>query len=321
VSTALPAPSGSALLSQWAWQPVAIAFGAALAGWYLFAVARARRGGVRWPVRRHLAYGLGLAMFVWATCGFLQAYVDSMYWVWTTQVLALWLLIPGVLLAGQPVQLALIVSGRTGWVGRFLRTRFARFLANPLVGPALVPVLSAGLFFGPLPGWAVTIPVVDWLLAPVLVVIGGLMLLPLVGIDEGASTLAVALTLALGSVELVLDAIPGIVLRLHHSLVSPYFEHRAMHPWSRSHLRDQQTAGAVLWIVAELIDLPFLLLMFRRWLQADARDAAAVDAVLEAERAAREALDPVAPGEAADLTDVPWWVNDPAMQRRLRGQG
>jgi hypothetical protein len=61
--------------------------------------------------------------------------------------------------------------------------------------------------------------------------------------------------------------------------------------------------------------------MFRRWLQADARDAAAVDAVLEAERAAREALDPVAPGEAADLTDVPWWVNDPAMQRRLRGQG
>jgi cytochrome c oxidase assembly factor CtaG len=226
-----------------------------------------------------------------------------------------------VLLAGQPVQLALIVSGRTGWVGRFLRTRFARFLANPLVGPALVPVLSAGLFFGPLPGWAVTLPVIQWLLAPVLLVVGGLMLLPLVGIDEGASTLAVALTLALGSVELVLDAIPGIVLRLHHSLVSPYFEHRAMHPWSRSHLRDQQTAGAVLWIVAELIDLPFLLLMFRRWLQADARDAAAVDAVLEAERAAREALDPVAPGEAADLTDVPWWVNDPAMQRRLRGQG
>jgi cytochrome c oxidase assembly factor CtaG len=321
VSTALPAPSGSALLSQWAWQPVAIAFGAALAGWYLFAVARARRGGVRWPVRRHLAYGLGLAMLGWTCCGFLQAYVDSMYWVWTTQVLALWLLIPGVLLAGQPVQLALTVSGRSGWVGRFLRTRLARFLANPLVGPALVPVLSAGLFFGPLPGWAVTLPVIQWLLAPALLVVGGLMLLPLVGIDEGASTLAVALTLALGSVELVLDAIPGIVLRLHHSLVSPYFQHRVMHPWSRSHLRDQQTAGAVLWIVAELIDLPFLLLMFRRWLQADARDAAAVDAVLEAERAAREALDPVAPGEAAELTDVPWWVNDPAMQRRLRGQG
>ena len=41
----------------------------------------------------------------------------------------------------------------------------------------------------------------------------------------------------------------------------------------------------MLWCVAELIDLPFLLLVFRRWLRADARDAAQVDAVLEAERA------------------------------------
>ena len=77
-----------------------------------------------------------------------------------------------------------------------------------------------------------------------------------------------------------------------------------------------------------MIDLPFLVLVYRRWLRADARDAARVDAVLEAERAARRGLlrddgqhdarsDDAAAGPAADR-DVPWWLSDPAMQRRLR---
>ncbi len=54
----------------------------------------------------------------------------------------------------------------------------------------------------------------------------------------------------------------------------------------------------MLWCIAELIDLPFLLLVYRRWLRADARDAAAVDAVLEAERAARHSLAPDDPPPA-----------------------
>jgi hypothetical protein len=99
--------------------------------------------------------------------------------------------------------------------------------------------------------------------------------------------------------------------------------------------------------VAEVIDLPFLLLVFRRWLRADARDAAQIDAVLEAERAARTGLagsnpepgrtdsdhpdpghfepghfDPghFEPGRTvpAEVADAPWWLTDPAMQRRFR---
>jgi putative membrane protein len=120
---------------------------------------------------------------------------------------------------------------------------------------------------------------------------------------------------------LVLDAIPGIVLRLHRGLVSGYFDHRAMHPWSASNLHDQQTAGSILWVISEVIDLPFLLLVFRRWLRADARDAAEVDAILDAEHAARAGLDGPPDREDTGTADVPWWVSDPAMQRRLRNQG
>ena len=329
MTAALPAPGAATLVTQWAWQPVAILAIALLASWYARAVYRfgrlcpQDRTGRTWPAWRSAVFALGLLLAVWTSCGFFEAYVDSMFWAWTSQVLVMWLLVPGVLLVGQPLQLALATSGPNGLVGRFLRGRVAGVLGNPLVGPALVPLLSIVLFFGPLPGWGIEVRAIGWLLAPLLVVVGGLMLLPLLGLETNPTALAVALTLALGSFELVLDAIPGIALRLHTRLATSYFDHRVLRPWSVASLRDQQTAGAIVWVVAELIDLPFLLLVYRRWLRADERDAAAVDAVLEAERAARSALDEAAGADepGAAVADVPWWVSDPAMQRRFREQG
>jgi cytochrome c oxidase assembly factor CtaG len=103
-----------------------------------------------------------------------------------------------------------------------------------------------------------------------------------------------------------------VVLRLRNGLVTGWFDYRDVHSWTPDALHDQRVAGAVLWCIAEIIDLPFLVLVYRRWLRADARDAAEVDAVLDAERAAREAL----PETEADR-DAPWWLTDPTMQQRL----
>jgi cytochrome c oxidase assembly factor CtaG len=173
------------------------------------------------------------------------------------------------------------------------------------------------LFFGPLAGWTIDSAPVGWLVQLALLAVGSLMVLPLVGLDEDASSLAVGLSLAIGSFELVLDALPGIILRLRHGLATSWFDHRTLHSWSPSALRDQQIAGAILWCIAEIIDLPFLVLVYRRWLRADARDAAEVDAVLEAERTARGALPD---GQIAVERDEPWWLSDPAMRDRLRGR-
>jgi cytochrome c oxidase assembly factor CtaG len=198
-----------------------------------------------------------------------------------------------------------------------LRTGFVRTLGNPLIGPALVPLLSVVLFFGPLPRWSVATPAFGWVEQLLVLAVGALIVLPLVGADGPRTSLAVGLALAIGSFELVLDAVPGIALRLHRTLSTSYFDVRAVHGWSPAALRDQQTAGSVLWCVAELLDLPFLIIVFRQWLRADARDAADIDAVLEAERLARGEQEPVDEGPR----DAPWWLTDPAMQNRLRRQG
>jgi putative membrane protein len=318
VST-LPAPELSGLFAQWSVQPVALVVVVLLAAWYARSVLRLRAYSVTWPAGRTATFALGLALLAWTTCGFLQAYASSLYWVWTTQALTLLLVAPLLLLAGQPLRLARLVhadrhgAGRTP-ADRFVASPAGRIFSNPLVGPALIPLLSFALFFGPLAGWAIQARALGWCLQLLLVAAGGLIVLPLVDVDADPSSLAVGLMLAIGSFELVLDAIPGIALRLHTSLVTGYFDHRAARPWSLRPLHDQQVAGAILWIVAELIDLPFLLLVYRRWLRADARDAAAADAVLEAERAARSGLPGADPADA----DAPWWLSDPVMRDRLR---
>src|SRR5262249_38507004 len=193
-------------------------------------------------------------------------------------------------------------------------SRPAQALLNPLVGPLLVLVLSVVLFFGPLPGWDSAVPPLGWVLQVLLVVVGALIALPLVGGSNAVGSLAVGLALAVGMVELIIDAVPGIVLRLQTHTATGYFTDRLTHRWSPSALHDQQLAGAILWGVAEMIDIPFLALMFLSWVRADRNEAAQVDAVLEAERAARAALGEIdGPGQ----TDSPWWLTDPALRDRL----
>ena len=87
---------------------------------------------------------------------------------------------------GHPVQLARAIGGTDSRLDRLLRSRFARVVGNPLVGPALVPLLSGVLFFGPLPGGrsrrhrpAGCCSSPCWSSAR-------LMVLPLVGLDEDA---------------------------------------------------------------------------------------------------------------------------------------
>src|SRR4051812_36353406 len=107
VDIALDQPSAAALLSQWTAQPVAIALVVVLGVGY--ARARRRHDGP-WPAGRTAVFVLGLTLLVWTSCGFPQVYADDLYWVWTSQTLVLWLVVPILVLAGHPLQLARATS-------------------------------------------------------------------------------------------------------------------------------------------------------------------------------------------------------------------
>jgi len=239
--TALDRPTLFGLVDAWSVQPVAIVAAVIVLGWYL----RAARRAVNWPRRRTVSFAIGVALLVWTTNGFPQAYARALFWVWTSQLLILLLAVPAVLMAGQPISLARRVGGAQAVLVRLSRSRAGRFFANPLVGPALIPVLSAALFFGPLPRWAIANEAFGWPLHLVVVAVGSFIVLPLLSDDDTSTSLAVGLSLAIGVFELVLDAVPGIVLRLNTHLVTSYFDSRRSTSWAATPIHDQQIAGAI----------------------------------------------------------------------------
>lgn len=270
--------------------------------WYLRRSRRLARTG-NWPVSRAVLYTLGWVAALIATCGPVQRASYGSFTVFVAQCLALLLILPILLVSGQPIRLAEQAGSR---LARLPQTGFGRALFSPIVGAGIVPLASAALLFGPTPGYAIHLPPLGWIIQVLTLLLGAAIALPLIGSDISLGALAVAAAAAIGLVELLLDAVPGIVMRLSTHPVSNYFTFRATRPHQWPWLRDQQVAGAMLWTVAELLDLPFLLLIFRKWVAADAREAATADAAADA----RET------GEA--ITERPWFLDDPGLRDRFR---
>ena len=305
--SALPPPSLAAVLDQLAVTPLIPVTVVGAAVWYASRVRQLNRAGGGWPRRHSAAFGAGLALVLWTGCGGLEAFASSVFWIWTAQLLILLLVAPVLVMAGQPLELARRCGSRR--IVALAGSRPVRFLASPFIGPAVIPVLSVVLFFGPLPGWTIEAPPVGWLVQLAVLALGSLIVLPLLDAQELRASLAVGLGLAIGFVELLLDAIPGIVLRLQTHLSSNFGEFRVHRLWSGSALHDQQNAGTVLWSVAELLDIPFMILLFIRWSRVDAREAATRDAELDAGH----------PADTPPLADDPWWWADPELRRRYEG--
>jgi putative membrane protein len=314
------------LVTSWTWDGPTVALAVALATGYGWGIARVRSRGLRWAVRRAAAWLAGIASLLLITLGGLGAHAHTLLWVYTVQVLVLLLGTPVLLAYGRPLALAAdALPERVA--ARVLNARAGltlRLASNPAVGPLVVPVVLAVIFFSPVLTVTLEHSWAYYLLQFALVGIGLVIAIGLVG--DGAerdSSFALAAAVAIAFIELLFDAIPGIVLRLRTHLVATAYWTRVHHSGRLIALTDQQHAGAALWFIAEFADLPFLLIVIRRWIRVDQLDAVRIDRELDAS-ATRGAI---APGAAAGATGggqgenvpeftTPWWETDPS---RLSG--
>jgi putative membrane protein len=184
VTGALPAVSWHIVWTAWSPRPAVLLVSVGLLVWYL---RLARQLAAEWPRSRTWSWCVGIASFVWVGSGFPQVYDRSLYWVWTAQQLALLLVVPVLLMAGHPIALNSSRYGGRSRMNRLLGTGPVRLVSSPLVGPLLVPLIAAVLFFGPVPRWAMTVVSFGWLLQIALVVIGSAIALALVTEDARAS--------------------------------------------------------------------------------------------------------------------------------------
>lgn len=310
------APGAAGLWLTGTWDTAGVALAVALSAAYGLGVRQVRARGLSWPRSRTAAWAAGVVSLLLATVGGIGRYAHALLWVYALQVLVLLLLTPVLLAYGRPLGLASDALPAAGSlrVVTLMTGRVAGALTSPLVGPVVVPVVLAVVFFSPVLQASLTSVWSAELLHLALLLVGVLVALGLVGDGtERESALALGAAVAIGFAEFLLDAVPGIVLRLRTHLVAPGYWATLPRAWGPAPLVDQQHAGAVLWFVAEFGDLPLMFILIRRWIRADARDAALVDHELDA----REISVRSDQGDAAaDGTLRPWWETD---QSRLSG--
>lgn len=230
-------------------------------------------------------YLLGIGSFLAINFGFLGVYSVELRWAFSTRVALLLFLTPAMLALGQPVLLARQTLGPKGVarIDAFLASRVIKFLGNAVVEPFITVFLFA-IFLTPVAG-ALRLSPIGQAGATILIpAIGLLLVLPLVEYSSRRTAFFVTVEFLLAFAALIIDAIPGILLRLSGTVLDGVASVAAVHPfWFPSPLRDQQLSGDLLWFIAEAADVPVLIILFVRWTRVDRKEAKSFDELTDEE--------------------------------------
>lgn len=278
------------LVSTWRFDTIVVAVILLAGGLYGYGLVVARRGGIRWSLRRTLGFYLaGLGSYAVVNLGFLGYWSADLRWAFTTRIALLLFAVPGLISLGAPVTLARLVLGTSKHhrLDAVLQSRPVRLVGNAVFAP-LFAFFAFLIFLTPLAGVLRASDPAGAILSIVLPVCGLLMILPIVEQTTARTSFFITVEFLLLFVELILDAIPAILMRLNdHVLdrVGPVLG--AVPPWFPNPLHDQHLAGDFLWFIAEIADLPILVLLFLRWMRVDRAEAREIDELSDEDMAER----------------------------------
>ena len=273
-------PPPEILISSWQLDWTAAAFVAVAAILYGCGIQSAARAGQRWPVWRTAAfYVLGLGSFVILSCGFTGVYGGQQRWAFTIKISLLLFVVPLLIGLGKPLTLARAELPAKGVrsLDAVLASRPVRFISNsfgaPLLGLALFSTFLTPAFYT-----LRTDPVAGALLTVGVPLLGMLMALPIIEeSDFQRSSAYLTLEFMFVFIELLIDAIPGILLSLNGQVLDHVMSVPDPQWWFRDAFQDQQFAGNLLWFICEVLDLPLIILMFIRFSRSDKREAGVFD--------------------------------------------
>jgi cytochrome c oxidase assembly factor CtaG len=126
-----------------------------------------------------------------------------------------------------------------------------------------------------------------------------------------------AVSMWITGAEVIGDAFFGLAVIADQNLIGAVWYHALARPWGLSLQSDQIVGGGALWILGDLVGLPFLAAQLIQLMREDESDAARVDADLDAREAA--AVTAATTGEpAAEQPEKPWWEDDPRFTGRFK---
>jgi cytochrome c oxidase assembly factor CtaG len=274
------------VLTTWQLNPVALTAIVVAALAYAFCIVLIRRRGGRWRVRPTLGFAaLGLGSYAVIEFGFLGVYSSELRFAFTTRIALLLFAVPALLATGKPVELVrAALTGRALYVvNRLLASKLLGVMGNAVFGPVFA-LAAFSVFLTPLAGVLRASPGAEDAIGLVVPAVGLVLVLPLTELVVVRTGLFIAAEFLLAFAELVVDAIPGIVLRLSDTILDHASPLVGTVPgWFPSAIRDQQLSGDLLWLIAEVADIPILILLFVRWSRHDRRETASIDELSDEE--------------------------------------
>ncbi|MEU6477555.1 cytochrome c oxidase assembly protein [Streptomyces sp. NPDC047017] len=318
----LAEPTVGRLLSTWQLDLPALVLVALLGGLYGWGVLRLRRRGRPWPVARLAAFVLlGLGTLVVATMSALAVYDHVLFWPAAVQNVLLDLLAPLGLALGDPLRLAVeaLPEERGARLRRAVTGRVVRVLTFPLVSTALVLTTELVVYFTPYFATALRIGWLHQLMYLHLLAAGCLFVVPVLTHEETLPSWCThPVRAALVFLDGLVDAVPGVVVMTHGTLIAGAWYLRHAPAWDTDVHHDQQIGGGAMLSIAELVALPFLLAILVQWARAERVQSAALDRRLDRElvRATAPAGDPTGtPGTSGPAARAaervrPWWETE-----------
>lgn len=297
-------------------------------GLYLAGMRRVRRAGQPWPVIRAVGFYLGSpGVLVIATMSFLGVYQGVLFYIRSVQTILLLLVVPLFTALGRPLTLITAAAPRAGRrLDAVVHSRVARILTFPAIPTLVIVLVPFVLYFSAWYAASMRSGTVRELTYLALLAPGFVFFWMFLRVDPVPRAYPYLVGLWVSAGEVVGDAILGLAVLADQSLIAGAYYHALGRPWGPSLSSDQVIGGGALWVLGDIVGLPFLAAQFIQMIREDESDAAGVDAELDAVEAAEAAVagvDPAAdgPGEGEPAGNRPWWENDPRFADRFRRAG
>jgi putative copper resistance protein D len=258
-----------------------------------------RRQPTTWSAKRSLAFAFAIVIVGIATEALPGVYDMTLFSAHMVQHLLLIMVAAGLFAMAAPLELALATL--PGAIGRgfhrLVDSKLGEVIGHPIFGFAayaiFIPSTHLTSLFNQmlLHMWVHRLEQVAFLL------IGYLFWRPVVGIEPSRHPLAPGLRLVYLALAVPIDTFTGLALVMSgHIEFSAYAaQHRT---WGPSILSDIKTGGALMWIGGDLLMLGAMIPVAYLWMKDEESKTVALDARLDAERAAQAIEDAQAASSA-----------------------
>src|SRR5690348_8200585 len=290
----------------------------AAGGLDLAGVWRVRKAGQPWPAARTVAFlAGGTGAVVLATMSFLGVYQGVLFSARAVQNVLLLLVAPLFLALGRPLTLLIAARPRLGTRAQAaVHSRAARVLTFPAITAMVLVIVPFLLYFTPWYEAGLRNDLVRELTYVALMVPGLVFFWTMLRVDPVPKAYPYLVSLWVTGVEVVGDAVLGLAIIADEHLIAGSYYQALGRPWGPSLRADQVIGGGALWILGDLVGLPFLAAQLIQMIREDEQEAAQVDAELDARDTAAETA-----GVAPAGDNQPWWESDSRFTGRFRRPG